>query len=194
MQGYDTPVGESGLKLSGGQRQRIAIARSIVKQPQILILDEATSSIDVRGERIVQAALDRVSQGRTTIVIAHRLSTIKKADRIVVLKDGKLAEEGTHESLLDNPEGIYYHLVKAQNLDATKKDQDADSPEKEEALDADPEDASIEIEEFPEDESKQEQPKNKSLIGSIGLFLREQDQRYPLYALSVFAAAAIGGE
>jgi ATP-binding cassette subfamily B (MDR/TAP) protein 1 len=87
--GYDTIVGESGIKLSGGQRQRLAIARSIVKQPSILILDEATSAIDVRTEHIVQAALDRmVAQNRTTIVIAHRLSTIKKADKIIVLRQG----------------------------------------------------------------------------------------------------------
>lgn len=99
-QGYDTFVGESGIKLSGGQRQRIAIARSIIKQPPILILDEATSAIDVRTERIVQKALDRVSKNRTTIVIAHRLSTIKRADSIVVLRQGKLVEQGTHDELL----------------------------------------------------------------------------------------------
>jgi ATP-binding cassette subfamily B (MDR/TAP) protein 1 len=86
LQGYETQVGDSGIKLSGGQRQRLAIARSIIKRPKILILDEATSAIDVRGERLVQQALDRVAQGRTTITIAHRLSTIKKADKIVVLR------------------------------------------------------------------------------------------------------------
>jgi ATP-binding cassette subfamily B (MDR/TAP) protein 1 len=86
-------VGDAGIKLSGGQRQRLAIARSIVKRPKILILDEATSAIDVRGERLVQAALDKVSEGRTTITIAHRLSTIKKADKIIVLRKGKLVSE-----------------------------------------------------------------------------------------------------
>jgi ATP-binding cassette subfamily B (MDR/TAP) protein 1 len=86
LKGYDTQVGDAGIKLSGGQRQRLAIARSIIKRPKILILDEATSAIDVRGERLVQQALDRVSEGRTTITIAHRLSTIKKADKIVVLR------------------------------------------------------------------------------------------------------------
>jgi ATP-binding cassette subfamily B (MDR/TAP) protein 1 len=115
-QGYDTFVGESGIKLSGGQRQRIAIARSIVKKPPILILDEATSAIDVRTERIVQEALDRVSQNRTTIVIAHRLSTIKTADKIIVMRQGKLVEEGSHEELLKDEDGIYYGLVHAQEL------------------------------------------------------------------------------
>lgn len=85
-EGYNTQVGDSDLKLSGGQRQRLAIARSIVEKPKILILDEATSAIDVRSEKIIQAALDRVSQGRTTIMIAHRLSTIAKADSIMVLQ------------------------------------------------------------------------------------------------------------
>lgn len=113
---YETQVGDAGIKLSGGQRQRLAIARSIIKRPKILILDEATSSIDVRGERLVQAALDKVSEGRTTITIAHRLSTIKKADKIIVMRKGKLIEEGTHDSLLANEDGVYWALVNAQKL------------------------------------------------------------------------------
>jgi hypothetical protein len=104
------------LKLSGGQRQRLAIARSIVKQPSILILDEATSAIDVRSERIVQDALDKVSRNRTTIVIAHRLSTIKKADKIIVIKKGKLVQQGTHEELLNDKNGLYWGLANAQRL------------------------------------------------------------------------------
>lgn len=119
-QGYKTTVGEAGIKLSGGQRQRIAIARSIVKKPSILILDEATSAIDVRGEKIVQAALDAVSKGRTTITIAHRLSTIMKADKIVVLQKGKVVQQGTHESLLKDTEGSYWGLVNAQQLSSGK--------------------------------------------------------------------------
>ena len=115
--GYKTMVGESGIKLSGGQRQRLAIARSIIKRPAILILDEATSSIDVRGERIVQAALDRVSKNRTTIIIAHRLSTIRKADHIVVLKEGVTVEEGTHDELVTREDGVYANLVLAQHLE-----------------------------------------------------------------------------
>lgn len=114
--GYQTRVGESGTKLSGGQRQRIAIARSIVKKPKILIFDEATSAIDVRSERIVQAALDKVSLNRTTITVAHRLSTIKSADNIIVLYKGKCVEEGTHETLLADRDGVYHRLVNAQQL------------------------------------------------------------------------------
>lgn len=114
--GYATKVGDSGIKLSGGQRQRLAIARSIIKRPMILIFDEATSAIDVRGERIVQEALDRVAKNRTTITIAHRLSTIKKADKIIVVAKGKVVEQGTHEGLLAKEDGVYSNLVHAQSL------------------------------------------------------------------------------
>jgi ATP-binding cassette subfamily B (MDR/TAP) protein 1 len=124
--GYMTQVGESGIKLSGGQRQRLAIARSIVKKPTILILDEATSAIDVRTERIVQEALDRVSANRTTIVIAHRLSTIRKADKIIVLRKGQVMEQGTHYELLENEEGIYYGLVRAQAIAMTAEHESQD--------------------------------------------------------------------
>ncbi|KAK7912252.1 hypothetical protein PG985_014733 [Apiospora marii] len=115
-EGFDTSVGDSGIKLSGGQRQRIAIARSIVKQPAVLILDEATSAIDVRGEKVVQAALDRASRGRTTVVIAHRLSTVKKADHIVVLNRGRVVQWGNHESLMAQRGGHYWVLTNAQQL------------------------------------------------------------------------------
>ena len=126
-QGLDTFVGESGVMLSGGQRQRIAIARSIIKRPPILILDEATSAIDVRTEQIVQQALDRVSKNRTTIVITHRLSTIKRADSIAVLRQGQLVEQGTHEELLRHEDGVYYGLVHAQELEMDAEDDDADA-------------------------------------------------------------------
>lgn len=109
-------VGQSGLKLSGGQRQRIAIARAIVKQPKILILDEATSAIDVHSEQIVQEALDRASRGRTTIVIAHRLATIRKADNIVVLRGGRVVQEGTHEDLMSQTGGPYHVLATTQSV------------------------------------------------------------------------------
>jgi subfamily B ATP-binding cassette protein MsbA len=106
-QGYDTLVGESGSTLSGGQRQRISIARAIVRKAPILLLDEATSSLDNEAEARVQKALGELMQGRTTIVIAHRLSTVVNADKIVVLEDGRLVEEGTHESLIARPHGVY---------------------------------------------------------------------------------------
>lgn len=110
---FDTLIGESGGTLSGGQRQRLAIARAIIKDPSILILDEATSSLDSESERAIQQALDEFVVGRTTIVIAHRLSTVQRADRIVVIDDGRIAEEGTHESLLQHS-GIYRRLYEVQ--------------------------------------------------------------------------------
>ncbi|CAK7232957.1 hypothetical protein SEUCBS140593_008439 [Sporothrix eucalyptigena] len=124
-QGYDTVVGDGGgLKMSGGQRQRLAIARAIVKQPAVLVLDEATSAIDVRSEQIVQAALDRAAQNRTTITIAHRLSTVRKADNIVVLRKGRVVEQGTHTELMALGEGgAYYALATAQQLIREKEDE-----------------------------------------------------------------------
>ena len=112
-QGFDTQVGENGIRLSGGQRQRVAIARAILKNAPILILDEATSALDSESERQVQAALDALMEGRTTIVIAHRLSTIEHADRIVVLEQGHVAEEGTHAALLARG-GVYAKLHRLQ--------------------------------------------------------------------------------
>jgi ABC-type transport system involved in Fe-S cluster assembly fused permease/ATPase subunit len=104
--GYRTMVGERGLKLSGGEKQRVAIARTILKAPPILILDEATSALDTHTEQEIQTSLDLVSQGRTTIVIAHRLSTIVSADEIIVLRDGLIAERGSHTALL-RKHGLY---------------------------------------------------------------------------------------
>ena len=111
--GYDTVIGDRGVQLSGGQRQRLAIARALLKNPQILILDEATSSLDVESEALVQEAIDRLVRGRTTLVIAHRLSTIKNADRIVVLEGGRIKQIGTHEELIGE-EGIYRKLYSLQ--------------------------------------------------------------------------------
>ena len=111
--GYDTIVGDRGNALSGGQRQRIAIARAILKDPRILILDEATSALDTESEKIVQAALERLMQGRTSVVIAHRLSTVRDADKIVVIDHGRIVEEGTHAELLARG-GLYAHLYAVQ--------------------------------------------------------------------------------
>jgi len=116
--GYDTPVGERATKLSGGQRQRIAIARAVLTDPRLLILDEATSALDAESEALVQDALERLMEGRTTLIIAHRLSTIQRVDRILVLADGRIAEDGTHEELFRHG-GLYRRLYEAQLQPAT---------------------------------------------------------------------------
>ena len=116
-EGFKTPVGERGVSLSGGQRQRIAIARSILRNPPVLILDEATSALDYESERLIQEALERLSKGRTVITIAHRLSTIKNADRIIVLRDGRIAEQGSYRELVQHG-GVFSELIAAQTGDA----------------------------------------------------------------------------
>ena len=157
-EGYDTNVGERGFLLSGGQKQRIAIARAMVSDPKILLLDEATSALDTKSEGVVQAALDVAAKGRTTIVIAHRLSTIKTADNIVVMSQGRIIEQGTHDRLLEK-RTAYYNLVEAQRISAEKEEQNADedemsddiekrldktpSIEKVDAFEADPDDANL---------------------------------------------------
>jgi ATP-binding cassette subfamily B protein len=112
--GYETLVGERGVKLSGGQRQRIAIARAMIKNAPILVLDEATSALDSESEILIQDALWKLMEGRTAIVIAHRLSTIQKMDRIVVLEDGQIVEEGTHAQLMKS-KGVYAKLWEHQS-------------------------------------------------------------------------------
>ncbi|KAI3400275.1 hypothetical protein diail_3656 [Diaporthe ilicicola] len=195
--GYETQVGDSGLKLSGGQRQRLAIARSIVKKPKILILDEATSAIDVRSEKIIQAALDRVSRGRTTIMIAHRLSTIAKADKIVVLQKGKLMEQGTHESLLGDEAGVYFGLVRAQSLTLGQEQEAEDSDALEEKEEEDiqailsrEKSASKAIVSGGEAEIESAW-ENRGLIGSFGRLLYEQRSRFPFYVVMLIAASGI---
>ena len=120
--GYDTLIGEGGQTLSGGERQRLSIARAIIKDPEILILDEATSSLDVETEASIQESLARVTKGRTTIAIAHRLSTLRNADRLVVLDEGGVAEAGTHSELL-RKKGLYYGLVMAQRRNSRKQEE-----------------------------------------------------------------------
>ncbi|KAI2636040.1 P-loop containing nucleoside triphosphate hydrolase protein [Xylaria nigripes] len=190
---YDTLVGDSGMKLSGGQRQRICIARAIIKRPKILILDEATSAIDVRGERIVQAALDKVSRGRTTITIAHRLSTIKNADTIVVLKKGQVVEKGSHDSLLQDENGVYYGLVHAQQLSLGEPTEASDS----EGLEEEDFGAILSHEKSVAQSNTADTPKPKGwkfqgLFGSFGKLLWEQRSRFPSYVIVLIAAAVAG--
>ncbi|KAI3573651.1 P-loop containing nucleoside triphosphate hydrolase protein [Fusarium oxysporum f. sp. albedinis] len=190
--GYDTRVGDGGAKLSGGQKQRLAIARSIIKKPTIIILDEATSAIDAKSEKIVQAALDRITRNRTTITIAHRLSTIKKADNIIVLKNGRAVEQGTHADLITNPSGVYASLVRAQALRATDQ---ADHS----ALSADEEsikhqaDANLNEKAIPSPIKEESSRKPRGIFKSFGKLLYEQRAKWPNYIgilLSSMAVAA----
>ena len=114
-QGYDTVLGDAGMTVSGGQRQRITIARAVLKNAPILVLDEATSALDTESEVLVQEALSKLMEGRTSIVIAHRLSTIRNADRIVVFEKGRVVEEGSHQELMDSG-GHYARYVNLQNI------------------------------------------------------------------------------
>jgi ATP-binding cassette subfamily B (MDR/TAP) protein 1 len=194
-EGLETSVGEGGMKLSGGQRQRLAIARAIVKQPLILILDEATSAIDVRSERIVQRALDRASKGRTTIVIAHRLSTIKKANKIVVVKDGTVVEEGTHDQLLQHG-GVYGRLVRAQEvLVPNRGSSDGDSVEEENNS------AFSQSEEVLSESSapiitqqKEMKYKEKGFVRSLGFLVWDSRSKGLLLLLTLFGAMGGGGK
>ncbi|KAJ9236644.1 hypothetical protein DTO169E5_5635 [Paecilomyces variotii] len=187
-EGYSTIVGVDGIKLSGGQRQRLAIARSIVKRPSILILDEATSSVDVHSERIVQAALDRVSQGLTTITIAHRLSTIRRAHHIIVLHNGTKIEEGTHEDLLSRPDGMYHNLVEAQHIEA------GGTSEIDDVSDTEP------VEEAQESEKtvsksvhvKEEAQNSRTKYAAVGRVVSEQRTLWPYYVLILCATMCCG--
>ena len=114
--GYQTKPGEKGVRISGGQKQRIAIARAILKNPSVLLLDEATSALDTANEAVVQAALDTLMQGKTTVVIAHRLSTVVRASQIIVLDKGHAVERGTHDELSGDPDSLYSSFMRHQLL------------------------------------------------------------------------------
>ncbi|KAF2010286.1 P-loop containing nucleoside triphosphate hydrolase protein [Aaosphaeria arxii CBS 175.79] len=189
--GYDTMVGESGIKLSGGQRQRIAIARSIIKQPAVLILDEATSAVDVRTERIVQKALERVSKGRTTIVIAHRLSTIKRADNIIVLRKGKLEEQGSHDDLLKIEDGIYRGLVHAQEL-ATEAVEAEDGGDIHIIKTTESRPSKPLIEEEIHAQIDEPEYKDQGLLRGFGRLLAEQRHHTLLYTIAVVGILGAG--
>ncbi|RWA10232.1 hypothetical protein EKO27_g4867 [Xylaria grammica] len=195
--GYETHVGDAGIKLSGGQRQRLAIARAIIKQPKILILDEATSSIDVRGEKVVQAALDRVSKNRTTIMIAHRLATVKKADNIVVLAKGKVVQWGTHDSLMAAVGGPYWLLTQSQELkmgeDSHADDLSEVTEEEKRTIDLMTLDKSkgdeLEGDNTISDEAAWKQ---KGIFRSFGALLLEQKQNLPWYIIMLYGAIIAG--
>lgn len=183
------------MLLSGGQRQRLAIARSIIAKPSILILDEATSSIDVRGERIVQAALDKVSRGRTTITIAHRLSTVMKADNIVVIDKGRVVQQGKHEDLMADKEGTYWRLASAQVLLAGDGDEmeKFGLPEPEEEGDVETEDEKL-LYDSESDEFQQEDPLDepKGKLSNFVSFLWEQRPQWRWYSLMFCGAVGAG--
>ncbi|KAJ2996459.1 hypothetical protein NUW58_g973 [Xylaria curta] len=195
--GYETPVGDAGIKLSGGQRQRLAIARAIIKQPKILILDEATSSIDVRGEKVVQAALDRVSQNRTTIMIAHRLATVKKADNIVVLAKGKVVQWGNHESLMAAIGGPYWLLTQSQELrmgeDSHADDISEITEEEKRTMDLMTLDKSKD-DKFGGDGTVDDGAAwiPKGIFRSFGTLLLEQERSLPWYMIMLFGALIAG--
>jgi ATP-binding cassette, subfamily B (MDR/TAP), member 1 len=185
--------------LSGGQRQRLAIARSIVRKPKILILDEATSAIDVRGEKAVQAALDKVSKGRTTIVIAHRLSTIKKADNIAVMSHGKVVQQGTHDQLMAKTNGPYWVLTQAQQLTLGDDPGDSDAASQaadEEKRTTDPLENNEDNRGSHGDEStlvENEEAPTKGLIRSFWPMLLEHKDHWPWYLVLFFGAIIAGG-
>ncbi|KAF4968346.1 hypothetical protein FSARC_4292 [Fusarium sarcochroum] len=190
-QGYDTYLGERGGTLSGGQKQRVAIARSVVSNPKILLLDEATSALDPTAERIVQKALSRVSQERTTVVIAHRLSTIKDADNIVVISAGQVVEQGTHEELIAL-NAHYARLIRAQNLAIAETDNRNDISAKEGPMANDTDDAvervmTAQTEKSVAVKDGKSEPLDRSLLTSIFVILKEQRSLLP--AICVAATA-----
>lgn len=196
-QGYDTQVGERGSFLSGGQKQRIAIARSIISNPQILLLDEATSALDPKAEGAVQDALDNVSKARTTIMIAHRLSTVQKADKIVVMNQGRVIEQGSHGTLLA-AKGAYFNLVNAQSLGQSQQDEVAAEKLAEEAH----EESSLEkaltnhsttaVKAQPVT-TAEDVSRKLSLVRCILIIFREQKRLWPYLLLGFIASIGGGG-
>lgn len=189
--GYDTYLGERGGTLSGGQKQRVAIARSVVSNPRILLLDEATSALDPNAERIVQKALSKVSQERTTLVIAHRLSTIKDADNIVVISAGQIVEQGAHNELLAL-DGHYARLIRAQNLAVTQQKAKAEVTSEESPGSFDTDDTVDRVMTAQSQKSlvakgEESKPRDRSILSSIFLIVKEQNDLLPLILL-----AAIG--
>ncbi|KAI0914184.1 ABC transporter-like protein [Ustulina deusta] len=196
-EGYETHVGDAGIKLSGGQRQRLAIARAIIKQPKILILDEATSSIDVRGEKVVQAALDRVSKNRTTLMIAHRLATVKKADNIVVLAKGKVVQWGNHDSLMAAVGGPYWLLTQSQELkmgeDSHADDISEVTEEDKRTMDLMTLDKSNANEVEGDGNAAEEAAwRYRGIFRSFGTLLLEQKQNWPWYMVMLYGALIAG--
>ncbi|KAJ5100387.1 P-loop containing nucleoside triphosphate hydrolase protein [Penicillium angulare] len=191
--GYDTCIGDGGARLSGGQRQRLAIARSIIKKPDILILDEATSAIDVLGQRIVQRALDNAARNRTTIVIAHRLSTIKNADRIVVLQKGKVVESGSHKSLLSREGGVYSGLVNSQTLSLGERIEKSESSTDPDQLDTlKPEQRETTKSADNTLKSDKKQPIHRSIFGSFPQLFLESKSHWNIMILGLIVSAAAG--
>lgn len=195
MQGYNTILGDAGIQLSGGQRQRLAIARAIIKAPSILILDEATSSVDIHSEKIIQLALDRISKNRTTITIAHRLSTIMKADNIIVLKQGNVIQQGSHEQLMEDVDGDYWKLASAQQLslseNSTSESRSLD-PEKQ-AYSQDGAgylDEDFEMVPVSKSSIKQSEP----VLGNFMLFLWEQRYQWKWYCVMIVGSLGAGGK
>ncbi|KAL2787334.1 P-loop containing nucleoside triphosphate hydrolase protein [Aspergillus keveii] len=195
-EGYETNVGQRGFLLSGGQKQRIAIARAVVSDPKILLLDEATSALDTKSEGVVQAALEKAAEGRTTIVIAHRLSTIKTAHNIVVLVGGTITEQGTHDELVDHG-GTYFKLVEAQRLNEEKE---AAALDDEEDIDTEETKAEIARIKTATSASSSLDDEEKAAIGRTGTHKSvssailakkgpEKRQKYSLWSLLKFIAS-----
>ncbi|KAI4731416.1 putative ABC transporter [Aureobasidium sp. EXF-10728] len=204
-EGYDTQLGERASMLSGGQRQRISIARSIVADPKILLFDEATSALDPRAERVVQAALNRVSINKTTLIIAHKLATVMAADNIAVMTSGRVVEQGTHSELLER-DGLYAAMVRAQDLGAgTFETEDHVLPQKSGVGGSDEKtNFSVDASSTKEVRAKSNAPPsetdklvagtlNFSLIKCILIMLKEHPDLYPWYVLITLVYLTVGG-